>query len=49
MTGCNKVSPECKHYCAAPIAERWRGILGQAYEPGFDLRLWPDRLELPLT
>ncbi|MBM3303375.1 MAG: phage Gp37/Gp68 family protein, partial [Deltaproteobacteria bacterium] len=28
-------------------AERWRGIPGHHFEQGFDLRLWPDRLDLP--
>jgi protein gp37 len=49
VTGCNKVSPGCKHCYAETFAERWRGIPGHPYEQGFDLRLWPDRLELPLT
>lgn len=49
VTGCNKVSPGCKRCYAETFAERWRGIAGHPYEQGFDLRLWPDRLELPLT
>ena len=49
VTGCNKVSPGCKHCYAEVFAERWRGIPGHPYEQGFDLRLWPDRLDLPLT
>lgn len=49
VTGCNKVSPGCKHCYAETFAERWRGIPGHPYEQGFDLRLWPDRLGLPLT
>ena len=49
VTGCTKVSPGCKHCYAETFAERWRGIRGHPYEQGFDLRLWPDRLELPLT
>ncbi|MDH4350811.1 MAG: phage Gp37/Gp68 family protein [Gemmatimonadota bacterium] len=49
VTGCGKVSPGCKHCYAETFAERWRGIPGHPYEQGFDLRLWPDRLELPLT
>jgi protein gp37 len=48
VTGCTKVSPGCKHCYAETFAERWRGILGHPYEQGFDLRLWPERLELPL-
>lgn len=49
VTGCNKVSPGCKHCYAETFAERWRGVPGHPYEQGFDLRLWPDRLEIPFT
>lgn len=49
VTGCNKVSPGCKHCYAEVFAERWRGIPGHPYEQGFDLRLWPERLDLPLS
>jgi len=49
VTGCTKISPGCKHCYAETFAERWRGIPGHPYEQGFDLRLWPDRLMLPLT
>jgi protein gp37 len=48
VTGCTKVSPGCKHCYAETFAERWRGIPGHPYEQGFDLRLWPERLGLPL-
>ncbi len=49
VTGCTKVSPGCKHCYAETFAERWRGIPGHHYEQGFDLRLWPERLQLPYT
>jgi len=49
VTGCTKISPGCKHCYAEAFAERWRGIPGHPYEQGFDLRLWEDRLELPLS
>src|SRR5579875_956019 len=49
VTGCNKVSPGCKRCYAEVFAERWRGIPGHPYEQGFDLRLWPAPLQLPLT
>lgn len=49
VTGCTKISPGCKHCYAEVFAERWRGIPGHHYEQGFDLRLWPERLNLPLT
>ena len=48
VTGCDKVSPGCAHCYAETFAERWRGIPGHPYEQGFDLRLWPARLEQPL-
>lgn len=48
VTGCSKVSPGCAHCYAETFAERWRGIPGHPYEQGFDLRLWPSRLEQPL-
>ncbi|MCP9491412.1 MAG: phage Gp37/Gp68 family protein [Solirubrobacteraceae bacterium MAG38_C4-C5] len=48
VTGCSKVSPGCAHCYAETFAERWRGVPGHSYEQGFDLRLWPERLEQPL-
>lgn len=48
VTGCTKVSPGCAHCYAETFAERWRGIPGHPYEQGFDLKLWPERLVLPL-
>ncbi len=47
-TGCTTVSAGCDHCYALRFAERFRGVAGHPYEQGFDLRLWPDRLELPL-
>lgn len=48
VTGCSQVSPGCAHCYAKTFAERWRGVPGHPYEQGFDLRLWPERLEVPL-
>jgi protein gp37 len=48
VTGCSKVSPGCAHCYAEAFAERWRGVPGHPYEQGFDLRLWPERLQMPL-
>ena len=48
VTGCDKISPGCKNCYAETFAERWRGIPGHPYEQGFDLKLWPQRLELPI-
>jgi protein gp37 len=47
ITGCTQVSPGCDHCYALTFAERFRGVPGHPYEQGFDLRLWPERLELP--
>jgi protein gp37 len=48
VTGCDQVSPGCAHCYAKTFAERWRGVPGHPYEQGFDLRLWPERLDQPL-
>jgi protein gp37 len=48
VTGCTQVSPGCAYCYAKTFAERWRGVVGHPYEQGFDLRLWPDRLDVPL-
>jgi len=48
VTGCTKVSQGCKYCYAQRFAERFRGISGHPFEQGFDLRLWPERLEMPL-
>lgn len=48
VTGCSEVSPGCAHCYAKVFAERWRGVEGHPYEQGFDLRLWPERLDAPL-
>src|SRR5689334_8791515 len=48
VTGCIRISPGCDHCYALTFAERFRGVPGHPYEQGFDLRLWPERLELPL-
>jgi protein gp37 len=48
VTGCSKVSPGCAHCYAELLAERFRGVPGHPYAQGFDLRLWRDRLALPL-
>jgi protein gp37 len=48
VTGCTKISPGCKHCYAQTFAERFRGVPGHPFEQGFDLRVWPARLSLPL-
>lgn len=47
VTGCTEVSPGCDNCYARTFAERFRGVPGHPYEQGFDLRLWPDRLNQP--
>ena len=47
VTGCDRLSPGCAHCYALTFAERWRGLAGHPYEQGFDLKLWPERLEVP--
>lgn len=49
VRGCVKISPGCKHCYAETFAERWRGVPGHPYEQGFDLRLVPEALALPLS
>lgn len=48
VTGCTKVSAGCDHCYAETFAERWRGTPGHHFEQGFDVKLWPKRLDLPL-
>lgn len=48
ITGCTKVSAGCDNCYAETFAERFRGVAGHPYEQGFDLRLWPNRLEQPM-
>ncbi len=47
VRGCTKISPGCKHCYAATFAERFRGVPGNAYEQGFDLRVVPHMLDRP--
>lgn len=47
ITGCTEVSPGCDLCYARTFAERFRGVPGHPYEQGFDLKLWPERLEQP--
>ena len=49
VTGCHKISPGCANCYAETFAERFRGVPNHPYEQGFDLRLWANRVALPLT
>jgi protein gp37 len=48
VTGCREVSEGCDHCYAKTFAERFRGVPGHPFEQGFDVKLWPERLSLPL-
>ena len=47
VRGCSKVSPGCAHCYAEAFAERFRGVPGNAFEQGFDVRLAPWKLLKP--
>ena len=47
VTGCTKIGPGCDNCYAERFAERFRGVPGHPYEPGFDLTLRPERLGQP--
>ena len=48
VRGCTKITSGCAHCYAETFAERFRGVPGHPYEQGFDLRLVPEKLSLPL-
>jgi len=48
LTGCNKVSPGCKHCYAERMAKRLQAMGQEKYRNGFRLTLHPDTLEDPL-
>ena len=48
VRGCTKVSAGCKFCYAERFAERFRGVKGHPFEQGFDVRLVPEALDLPL-
>jgi protein gp37 len=47
VRGCTKISAGCKHCYAETFAERFRGVHGNPFEHGFDLRLAPHKLSEP--
>lgn len=47
-TGCDKVSPGCKHCYAERMAERLQAMGQPNYRNGFELTLHPHMLEVPL-
>lgn len=48
VTGCNKISPGCKHCYAERLAKRLKAMGQENYRNGFKLTLQPQMLELPL-
>lgn len=48
VTGCNKISPGCKHCYAERMAERLLTMGQPNYRNGFELTLQPQMLDLPL-
>lgn len=48
LTGCNKVSPGCKHCYAERMAKRLQAMGLEKYRNGFRLTLHPESLEEPL-
>ena len=48
VTGCNKISPGCKHCYAERMAIRLKAMGQPHYAQGFKLSLHEDTLELPL-
>jgi protein gp37 len=49
VTGCDKVSPGCKHCYAERLAERLQAMGNRAYANGFALALHERTLRLPLS
>ena len=48
VTGCNKISPGCKHCYAEKMSKRLKAMGQRNYRNGFELTLQPHMLELPL-
>jgi len=48
VTGCNKISPGCKHCYAETMAKRLKAMGQENYRNGFQLELQPHMLERPL-
>ena len=48
VRGCTLITPGCAHCYAKTFAERFRGVPNHPFTQGFDLRLVPEKLELPL-
>lgn len=49
LTGCNKISPGCKHCYAERMAKRLKTMGQEKYQNGFKLTLHPEVLNEPLS
>lgn len=48
LTGCNKVSPGCKHCYAETMTKRLKAMGTEKYKNGFNITLHPGTIEEPL-
>ncbi len=48
VTGCNKISPGCKHCYAERLSHRLQAMGNKNYRNGFEVTLQPHMLDLPL-
>ena len=48
VTGCNKISPGCKHCYAERLSKRLKATGMAKYSNGFEVTLHPETLEIPL-
>jgi protein gp37 len=49
VTGCNKISPGCKHCYAESMSKRLKAMGTEKYKDGFLLRVHPETLSIPFT
>jgi protein gp37 len=49
VTGCNKISPGCKHCYAEVMSKRLKAMGVEKYRDGFNIRLHPNELNTPFT
>ncbi len=49
VTGCDKISPGCKHCYAERLAKRLQAMGSPRYRNGFGITLHPDLINVPLT
>ena len=49
VTGCNKISPGCKHCYAEVMSKRLKAMGVEKYKDGFNIRTHVDALNIPFT